>query len=459
MNDAVFDWHGQDARATGPLKHANTVTAQYGTGGGNTPIVIREAISRGSTQANAETGKNVATTLTVDKDRTIIAHKDERLAGNFCDRETDQNGNGIKSGKSVTLNTTDRHAVAYDARNSRIGGKVSGTLQAKENGEYSLNKINPLIETAPRYIVRRLMPIECGRLQGFPDGWGEIEKLRADMPDDTADFWREVYKTDCKIKGKKPQRAILESKDKLAAWHNKLHTDSAEYKMWGNGMALPNALFFIQRAVRLAAERHGGDSRSVRLGSMFDGSGTMPLCAAMCGARPIWASEVEPYPIAVTKTHLPEMEHVGSVLNLDGGKLKPADIITFGSPCQDLSTAGKRAGLDGNRSGLFRVAVRIIQEMLAATDGNYPQFVIWENVMGALSSNDGKDFEVVLNELRKLTGAVEPIRLHGRWGGLCRVRSCCLPICQCSILGSTPAPQKNIRLRRYLWSACRPGTF
>lgn len=144
--------------------------------------------------------------------------------------------------------------------------------------------------------------------------------------------------------------------------------------------------------------------------------------AAMCGGHPVWASEIEPYPIAVTKTHLPNMKHLGSVTDIKGFLIEPVDIITFGSPCQDLSIAGKRAGLDGARSGLFWEAVRIIREMLLATGGKYPRFVIWENVPGALSSNKGKDFEVVLNELlhlREFAGgrANQSILQHGKWGG------------------------------------------
>lgn len=102
------------------------------------------------------------------------------------------------------------------------------------------------------------MPVECGRLQGFPDGWGKIEQLAADMPEETAAFWQQVYTTDCAIKGKKPQKAILTNTARLAAWHNGLHTDSAEYKMWGNGMALPNALFLCSvpwRGLPLTRER------------------------------------------------------------------------------------------------------------------------------------------------------------------------------------------------------------
>lgn len=469
----VFDTHPADSRVVGPVKVAGCVVARYGTGGGNTPMVV-DILCRASTQSGAESMMNTATTLTTDHDRTIIAHKNEVVAlqGNIIDRDAGMNGSGVGEDVSFTLNTIDRHAVAYDARNNKLGEGVSGTLQAKENGGWSLNYINPVIESSnpennhavaytfgktsrphfkgdaptyrqldtantvntfdtgesranelavqgvpPHYIVRRLMPVECGRLQGFPDGWGEIEQLPPDMPEETAAFWRRVYETDCAIKGKRPQKSILEKPDKLAAWHNGLHTDSAEYKMWGNGMALPNALFFVQRAVARVAIDTGKGAANVKLGSMFDGSGTMPLCAAMCGAQPVWASEVEPYPIAVTKTHLPGMKHLGSVTDICGGNIEPVDIITFGSPCQDLSIAGKRAGLDGNRSGLFRQAIRIILEMLEATDRKYPRFVIWENVPGALSSNGGKDFETVLNELLRLTGTDQFVRQRGKWGG------------------------------------------
>ena len=468
----VFDTHPADSRVVGPVKVAGCVVARYGTGRGNTPMVV-DVLCRASTQGGAESQMNTATMLTTDHDRTIIAHENECicLARNFCDRETNMNGSGIREGASFTLNTVDRHGVAYDtgcltpgeAQNQRCYSEdaPAPTLQSGErgggHGKSFVQKAGENVQ--PKYIVRRLMPVECGRLQGFPDGWGEIEQLPPDMPEKTAAFWRQVYETDCAIKGKKPQKSILEKPDKLAAWHNGLHTDSAEYRMWGNGMALPNALFFVQRAVARVAIDTGKGAANVKLGSMFDGSGTMPLCAAMCGAQPVWASEVEPYPIAVTKTHLPSMKHLGSVTDICGGNIEPVDIITFGSPCQDLSIAGKRAGLDGNRSGLFREAIRIILEMLKATGWEYPRFVIWENVPGALSSNEGKDFEVVLNELRKLTGADEPIRIHGKWGGLCRVRSCCLPTCQCAILGSAPTAQKNICLRRYLWKHRRRDTF
>lgn len=393
--------------------------------------MVVDVLCRASTQGGAESQMNTATTLTTDHDRTIIAHKNEAVAlqGNIIDRDAGMNGAGVGEDVSFTLNTVDRHGVAYDtgcltpgeAQEQRCysADAPAPTLQSREcgggQGKSFVQKAGENVQ--PKYIVRRLMPVECGRLQGFPDGWGEIEQLAPDMPEETAAFWRRVYETDCTIKGKKPQKSILEKPDKLAAWHNGLHTDSAEYKMWGNGMALPNALFFVQRAVARVAIDTGKGEANVKLGSMFDGSGTMPLCAAMCGAQPVWASEVEPYPIAVTKTHLPGMKHLGSVTDICGGNIEPVDIITFGSPCQDLSIAGKRAGLDGNRSGLFREAIRIILEMLEATDRKYPRFVIWENVPGALSSNGGKDFETVLNELLRLTGTDQFVRQRGKWGG------------------------------------------
>ncbi len=334
-------------------------------------------------------------------------------------------GSGLNKGVSFTLNTIDRHAVAYTfGKTSRPHFKgdaptyrqldTANTVNTFDTGESRANEL-AVQGVPPHYIVRRLMPIECGRLQGFPDGWGEIEQLPADMPEEAAAFWRSVYATDCAIKGKRAQKSILERADKLAAWHNSLHTDSAEYKMWGNGMALPNALFFVSRALAQISAEENRPVESLKLGSLFDGSGTMPLCATMCGARAAWASEVEPYPIAVTKTHLPHMKHLGSVTEINGAEIEPVDIITFGSPCQDLSVASRRAGLDGARSGLFRQAIRIAKEMLAATDGRYPRFMLWENVPGALSSNKGDDFETVLNELLHLSHTNEYVRHDGKW--------------------------------------------
>ncbi len=135
------------------------------------------------------------------------------------------------------------------------------------------------------------------------------------------------------------------------------------------------------------------------LGSLFDGSGGFPLGGMLAGITPLWASEIEPFAIRVTTKRLPQMNHYGDVSSLNGAELPPVDIITFGSPCQDMSIAGKRSGLDGSRSSLFYEAVRVIKEMRCATDGKYPRFCVWENVPGAFSSNKGEDFRCVLESL------------------------------------------------------------
>lgn len=128
------------------------------------------------------------------------------------------------------------------------------------------------------------------------------------------------------------------------------------------------------------------------LGSLFDGIGGFPLAASRCGIEPVWASEIEPHCIEITKRQFPKMQHLGSVTDIRGYDIPPVDIISFGSPCQDLSVAGKQTGLDGERSGLFLEAVRIIKEMRCATNGRYPTYAIWENVPGAFSSNKGGGF-------------------------------------------------------------------
>lgn len=154
------------------------------------------------------------------------------------------------------------------------------------------------------------------------------------------------------------------------------------------------------------------------LGSLFDGSGGFPLAGALSGIRPVWAAEVEPYPIAVTRSRFPMMQHLGSVTEVHGDKVQPVDVITFGSPCQDLSVAGKRAGIhEGQRSNLFFEAIRIIKEMRAATNGRYPTFAVWENVPGAFSSHQGEDFRCVLEEFVKIRGGgyTVPRPDKGKW--------------------------------------------
>ena len=145
-------------------------------------------------------------------------------------------------------------------------------------------------------------------------------------------------------------------------------------------------------------------NKPLTLGSLFDGSGGFPLGGLLSGITPVWASEVEPFPIRVTTKRMPWLKHYGNVSKMDGGKTEPVDIITFGSPCQDMSIAGRREGLDGSRSSLFYEAVRIVKEMRCATNGKYPKYIVWENVPGAFSSNKGADFQSVLEEVCSVKG-------------------------------------------------------
>ena len=151
----------------------------------------------------------------------------------------------------------------------------------------------------------------------------------------------------------------------------------------------------------------------MKLGSLFDGSGGFPLGGIIAGLTPVWSSEIEPFPIRVTEKRLPSVRHYGDVSKLNGADLEPVDVITFGSPCQDMSLAGKRAGLDGVRSGLFFQAVRIIKEMRAKY--GKPRYAVWENVRGALSSAGGEDFRRVLEELCRVKDDAADVPRPKKW--------------------------------------------
>lgn len=158
-------------------------------------------------------------------------------------------------------------------------------------------------------------------------------------------------------------------------------------------------------------------NRNLTLGSLFDGSGGFPLGAVLNGITPVWASEIEPFPIRVTTKRFPEMKHLGDISKLNGAEIEPVDIITFGSPCTDLSIAGRRAGLDGKQSSLFHEAIRVIREMRCKTNGQYPRYIVWENVPGAFSSAKGEDFRCVLEEIVKTADEANtvPMPEKGKW--------------------------------------------
>ena len=164
------------------------------------------------------------------------------------------------------------------------------------------------------------------------------------------------------------------------------------------------------------------ESHDMTLGSLFDGIGGWLLAARHAGVTPVWASEIEPFPCAVTARHFPAVEQLGDITKIDPDTLTPVDIICAGSPCQDLSIAGKRKGLDGERSSLFKTAISIFHQMRERT--GRPRFFVWENVPGAFNSNKGLDFRAVLEEI----GQTEiPMPPNGKWANAGMVE---LPQCQ-----------------------------
>lgn len=218
----------------------------------------------------------------------------------------------------------------------------------------------------------------------------------------------------------------------------------------------------------------------ITLGSLFDGIAGFPEAGRRVGITTLWASKIEPFCIKVTKTRFSDMKHYGDITKINGAELEPVDIITGGSPCQDLSVAGKRAGLAGERSGLFMEMIRIVREMRnadmlrnsndvcsecdkrinAATEGRItrngiysdcedksneksngrtsinirPRFMVWENVPGAFNSNFGEDFWAVLEEIAKIADETVTIpepsknwdKKHKRWKYIWNTSGCIL---------------------------------
>ena len=141
-------------------------------------------------------------------------------------------------------------------------------------------------------------------------------------------------------------------------------------------------------------------------GSLFAGVGGFDMGMEQAGYEPVFQVEWDKNCQKILHHHWPTVPKWGDVCDVNGADLPPCDVLIFGSPCQDLSVAGKRAGLqDGDRSSMFFEAVRIIKEMRDATNSIYPRATIWENVPGALSSNKGADFGVVLSSLADI-GAI-----------------------------------------------------
>lgn len=248
-----FESHGQDSRYRPLGETSETISAKYGMGGGNQPIVI--CCGNGQGDIASHITEEQAQTLNCMHDQQIVAF-DQLKQGQFGDGE-----------KASTLTAhlekeaRDIVCAAVDIRNGSENPSINGTLQAKENGGTSLNLNNVVRQ---RYIVRRLTPLECERLQGYPDGWTDIGE------------W-----TDTKGKKHKP-------------------ADSPRYKALGNSIAIPPWLWVLSRLNAYCEEK--------TMASLFDGIGGFPLIWEFLNGKvsAVWCSEIEEFPIAVTKRRFSE---------------------------------------------------------------------------------------------------------------------------------------------------------
>lgn len=283
-----------------------TLQHRMGTGGNQVPLVFEQERGANEQMSDMEVmtlqGDPVAGTLKA-RDYKGVGRYDS-LGSAVCITESDKTVYALdrasfNQGKNAQYN----FEVSEDGINSPLVARgpsavaywnneeTSGTLTANNAGGNQRmpdkDHFHGVVDTV-RHIVRRLTPVECARLQGFPDWWGELSEIE-DMSDEDYEFWKEVLKTHAEINGK-PYRE--KTKAQMISFYNKLHTDSAEYKMWGNGIALPCA-----RVPLHGMAQHGAKT----LGSLFDGSGGFPLAASLDGIQTLWTSEIEPYCIAVTK--------------------------------------------------------------------------------------------------------------------------------------------------------------
>ena len=300
----VFENHSQDTRYKGPLSVAQTVSSTYGMGGNNQPFVletpktlkIRSGCQGGGKGALVQ--DDLSATLACNNDQTVfvpkcygICSKDSNSMrsdnphSGFYEAETsrcldanggnpscnqggmavvalqgsmigraDKNGpqgSGVNEDVSFTLDVVDRHAVAY----CMTTGTYTQTLEEQSPTLMARDYKDPPVvnETEPEYIVRRLTPTECARLQGFPDWW--CAGLGTDEPtEDEIEFWTEVFEIHRSVMGtsSKPK-----SRNQIVKWLKNPHSDSAEYKMWGNGVALPNVYFVLSGIVYYAQFSEG----------------------------------------------------------------------------------------------------------------------------------------------------------------------------------------------------------
>lgn len=255
-----------DARGNGDGKTTNAIVGGHECSISDYTSIVLVPFCRSARpkfKGDAETWipAKVANTLnTFDQGETRANELVICLQGNGIDRADTAGCNGKgwnDAGVCYTLNTIDRPAVAYLNTNTTVGALC--TADAKYCGNQYVNQGKVIIQTNKQedelereYIVRRLTPTECARLQGFPDTWG-VPDHKDDFTDEEYHFWLEVRNTHAAINGRQTKEY---TKEQMLKWYNKLHTDSAEYKMWGNGLALPTALY-VMEGIAEEAEQWG----------------------------------------------------------------------------------------------------------------------------------------------------------------------------------------------------------
>ena len=244
-----------------------TLTGRMGTGGGNVPLVAEPKTY----------GMTVETFFSVEEDKapTLKArdYKDPQAVCYAIDRASFNQGENAQ----------------YDFQIN--DDEIAQTLVAKGPGAVSYYE-------NIKYIVRRLTPTECARLQGMPDLWCRLSQIE-DMSDEDYEFWKQAHKTYAEINGKNYKE---KTKQQMITWYNKLQVDSAEYKAYGNGMALPCVRVPIH-----GIAKHGAKT----MASLFDGIGGFPLAGLIDGIKTLWTSEIELFPIAVTMERFREYEKYG----------------------------------------------------------------------------------------------------------------------------------------------------
>ena len=249
------------------------------------------------------------------------------------------------------------------------------------------------------YKARRLTPRECARLQGFPPDW--CDGLETKQPtEDELRYWYKVFETWRMATNPKMKPKTL---GQIKKWLANPHPDSSEYKLWGNGIALP-CLLPMMKSMK--------DRGCETVGNFFSGSGAWELAAKIVGMKPVYESEIEPFPVRLEAKRFPECIQLGDITKVNGADLPHVDVMTNSSPCQNLSVAGNRKGLEGGESRLFSDAIRITRERR-----QLPKYWCWENVPGALSSNGGEDFRTVLEEVARLKKEDAVIPKPKKWGG------------------------------------------